>query len=499
VAAEGRRFTDGDVLDAVVIGTGAGGAPILMRLAEAGLDVVALEAGRSWTPERDFATDELAQDFLFWKDERLSAGADPIPFGRNNSGIGVGGSTLHWTAYAPRPRPEDFRLRTEFGVSRDWPLGYAELEPYFDEVEALLGVSGPSPYPWGPPRRAYPLPPAPLNGAAELMARGGAAIELKTAPAPNAVLSRAYASPGLAERPACLNRGFCQAGCRNGAKGSTDVTFLPRALKAGAEVRELSFATGFQQDTSGRLSAVVYRDADGEERRQRCRHVFLCAGAVESPRLLLRSGLANGSDQVGRNFMAHPGVQVWGLFDDLVRPTRGVPGGAISEDMHRPKDADFAGGYLVQSLGVMPVTYVAQLARAEKLWGRALVEHMARFNHVAGVNILGECLPNPDNRLTLSDEVDGRGLPKPRVSFSAGDNEKRLHAHAERLLRELWTAAGARDCTRWTASPTRWAPAAWARTATRRWWTPTVASSASTTSTSATTRSIRARCPSTRP
>ena len=191
---------------------------------------------------------------------------------------------------------------------------------------------------------------------------------------------------------------------------------------------------------------MSYAAAEGAERRQRARRVFLCAGGVESARMLLIHGLANGSGQVGRNFMAHPGVQVWGVFDREVRPTRGVPGGLISEDTHRPGDAGFAGGYLLQSIGVMPVTYATQLARGRGLWGPALVEHMARFEHVAGINILGECLPDPDNRITLSDETDARGFPKPLVSFANGDNERAISAHGERLMRAVFDAVGdARD------------------------------------------------------
>ncbi len=98
-----KKFDVNDVVDSVVIGTGAGGAPLLSRLAKAGLKVVALEAGEHWKPAEDFATDEKSQSKLFWTDERLSAGDDPLHFGNNNSGIGVGGSTLHYTAYVPRP------------------------------------------------------------------------------------------------------------------------------------------------------------------------------------------------------------------------------------------------------------------------------------------------------------------------------------------------------------------------------------------------------------
>ena len=98
-----RTYEPTDEVDAVVVGTGAGGAPLLARLAAAGLKVVALEAGVHWNPRQDFATDETAQNKLFWRDERLSAGADALAFGKNNSGTGVGGSTLHYTAYTPRP------------------------------------------------------------------------------------------------------------------------------------------------------------------------------------------------------------------------------------------------------------------------------------------------------------------------------------------------------------------------------------------------------------
>jgi len=439
-----RLYGNRDTVDVVVVGTGAGGAPLMARLAEAGLSVVAVEAGKHWDPAKDFASDERAQSKLFWKDERLSGGADPVHFGANNSGLGVGGSTLHYTAYVPRPQPDDFRLHAEFGVGVDWPIGYDDLAPYFDEIETFLGVSGPATYPWGPERQPYPLPALPLNGAAQLMERGCRALGIPTSPAPNAALSAPYFQPGIGWRAACTHRGFCQAGCTTGAKASMDVTYVPLAIRAGAEVRSECFVTEIERDVRGRVTAIIY-ERDGHEERQRCRSLFVCAGAIETPRLLLLNGLANASSQVGRNFMAHTGLQLWGRFEEDVRPYKGIPGGLISEDTHRPSDANFAGGYLLQSIGVLPVTYSSQLARGRGLWGEALREHMRGYNQTAGINILGECLPQEGNVLTLSEERDGRGLPKPAISFSYGANERRLLMHAETLMREIWRAAGATD------------------------------------------------------
>ena len=97
---------------------------------------------------------------------------------------------------------------------------------------------------------------------------------------------------------------------------------------------------------------------------------FSLCGTIETARLLLINDLANSSGQVGRNVMAHTALQVWGEFDEDVRPYKGIPGALISEDTHRPQETDFAGGYLLQSIGVMPVTYMAQMARARGLWAR---------------------------------------------------------------------------------------------------------------------------------
>ncbi len=432
-----RRHRDDEVVDAVVVGTGAGGAPLLARLAAAGRRVVALEAGRNRTPT-GFTPDEVAASDIYWLDERLSAGGNPQAFGANNSGIGVGGSTLHWGAFCPRPDPRDLRLRTESGVGADWPVAFDELTAYLERVERDIGVSGPASYPWDEARR-YPLPPVPRNAPAHLMHAGCAALGIRTADAPAAVLSRDRGA-----RQACVNCGACHQGCRNGAKTSMDVTYLPDAVADGAEIRPGCFVHGIERDTTGRVTGVVYRQ-DGQDRRQRCGTVILCAGAVETPRLLLHQDLANSSGQVGRNYMAHVATQVWGTFAAETRPNHGYPSSLITEDFIRPADADFAGGYLVQSLGILPVTWANQVARGRGLWGDALVGYLDQYNHIAGLGINGECLPSDDNRLVLSDEIDANGFRKPSIHVSDGPNERAMHRHAVGLLSSIWREAGAAD------------------------------------------------------
>ena len=438
-----KKYSNTEIVDAVVIGTGAGGSPLLARLAAAGMKVVALEAGRHWNAATDFATDEREQDKLYWPFERLSAGADPLPFGRNNSGTGVGGSTLHYTAYTPRPHPEDFMINAEFGKGANWPLSYYDLEIYFDELETFLGISGPTPYPWGPARNSsYPLPALPLNAAAQLMQRACRQLNMQTSPAANAALSASYYQEHIGWRHACSNRGFCEAGCNNGAKASMDVTFIPLAIHHGAEIRPECFATRLEQDPGGLIRSVVYMQK-GKEVRQLCHNLFLCAGAIETPRLLLMNRLANSSGQVGKNFMAHVGLQVWGEFSETTHPNKGIPGGLISEDTFRPADADFACGYLLQSIGVMSVTYASSLARSNGVWGQALRDRMKQYNHVAGINMHGDCLPYANNFLELGDEKDQMNLPKPVIHFTNGENERKMAAHGRELMIKIWEAAGA--------------------------------------------------------
>lgn len=436
--AEQVRTTAGSV-DAVIIGSGAGGAPLAARLAEAGVSVLVLEAGRTFSPD-DHLADELATD-IYWMEERLSGGQNPTAFGANNSGQGVGGSTLHWGAFCPRPDPRDLRLRSLTGQGADWPIAAAELLAYIQRVEAFIGVSGPAHYPWDTARQ-YGYPPVPRNASAQAMQRGCNALGVRATDAPAALVSQARQQAHWGLRHPCNNCGACHQGCSNGAKASTDTSWLPWARAHGATVRDESRVVDLERDPLGRISAVVYQ-REHRLHRVKCSAAFLCAGGVETPRLLLNLGLANSSGQVGRNFMAHVATQVWGSFDADMCMNRGYPSSLITEDFVRPQDASFVGGYLVQSLGVQPATLANTFARGAGLWGQPLVDALSSYRHLAGIGINGECLPQDGNRLTLSDEQDAFGMRRARVDFSYGPNEKALDAHAQAQLSRIWEAAGA--------------------------------------------------------
>lgn len=434
------RFPLDEPVDVLIVGTGAGAAPALASFAKAGMKALALEAGPRFDA-RNHTPDEPTASELYWLEERLSDGATPQAFGGNNSGKGVGGSLLHFGAFLPRIDERDFQLRTESGKGVDWPFPRDVLLPFVERVEETIGTAGPEDYPWDPTRRFSDAPP-PRNAAAEAMLRGCAALGITATDGPAALITRPRDGRG-----ACVNCGACHQGCRNGAKSGVDNTYLRQAEADGAEIRANCFVHGIERDPAGRITGVIYRH-DGVDHRQKCTRLILSAGSVETARLLLHTGLANSSGQVGRNYMAHVSTQAWGSLPQSTRPNKGYPSLVITEDMMRPADADFVGGYLIQSLGMMPVTWATNVARGRGLWGPALTRYLTRYNHAIGLGAHGECLPYAHNHVTLSDEPGVAGVPKPRISFSYGANEIAMNAHAERTLSAILEAAGAEDV--WT-------------------------------------------------
>jgi choline dehydrogenase-like flavoprotein len=452
-----------DEVDFCVVGAGAAGSVLGAKLAESGFSVVILDAGPHWDPTRDFVSDELGSRRLFWTDERITGGHDPVELGSNNSGRGVGGSTVHYSMIAMRAHPEDFRRRTLEGEIpgaelRDWPITFDDLEPYYDEVEQALQITGPTFYPWGKRRRRYPQREHELNSSARVLVYGCTALGIPAAPAPVATLSAPHR-----DRPPCVYRGFCNYGCTTNAKSSVLVTYIPRAIRAGAEVRPGCMATKVTHDEHGRASGVLYfKDGDrSQQHYQRSRNVTVCGYAIETPRLLLNSassmfpdGLANSSGMVGKCFMVHSGHQVFARFEERINQYKAPPGLALTEHFNRTlPDADFVCGYTIETVGPHPADFAARLTTGRRFWGDELRRVMLDYNYYSGIGIVGEVLPQRTNEVRLHEtERDQYGLPVPHVAFSYHENDRRLIAHAIGQMERIMAAAGGTDI--WSAERT---------------------------------------------
>lgn len=256
------------------------------------------------------------------------------------------------------------------------------------------------------------------------------------------------------DAPPCVYRGFCRVGCATNAKQSQLVTSIPRAVRAGAEIRDLAMVGQIEMDEAGLATGVHYL-REGRWRFQRARNVVVAGYAIETPRLLLNSatnrfphGLANGSGLVGKYLMTQSNQAVFGKLDEEVRGYKAPPSLTITEHWNYCDDKDFFGGYCWMSQGPLPLEWATILTGSKGVWGRALREEMKDYNHQVGLKMVGEMLPDERNQVTLTDEVDQYGLKIPRVTYSWGDNDKAMIAHALDQMQMSLEAVGARDIFR---------------------------------------------------
>jgi choline dehydrogenase-like flavoprotein len=438
------HFRDEDVVDLVVIGAGAGGGVLAQRLARKGWKVVVLEKGPFWDPDRDWVSDEKGSGRLYWTEKRIVSGSDPIAMGKNNSGVGVGGSMTHFAGYVPRLHPSDFEVRSRDGVGADWPISYWQLKNSFERVERELPVAGES-WPWGDPH-SYPQSPHPVSGAASVAWEGARkyGIEMKVGPV-------SITNGVFGNRPHCIYRGFCLEGCKVNAKASPLITHLPDAIERGCEVRADSMVTQIELDAPGRARGVRYFH-DGEERFQRASAVAVCGYSIETPRLLLNSacpaqphGLGNNHDQVGRYLMVQGATQTAARFPELLRMYKAPPPEVSSEQFYETDERrGFARGFSIQTVSPLPIGW-AEHVLASGHWGQALREYMRDYNHWTVLGILAEFLPQPENRVQLAEEKDAVGMPIAHFNYSQCDNDRAITAYAKNIVDEIWDGADAQD------------------------------------------------------
>ncbi len=446
-----RRFNDNEVLDFVIVGVGSAGGVLIQRLARAGFNVVGFEAGPFWDTEREWVSDETGSNGLYWNDLRITGGEHPLALGANNSGRGVGGGSVHWASFTPRFHPSDFEVYTRDGVGADWPIDYADIEPYYQLLEREMPVAGPAWYPWGKPH-GHPYAPHPISAVGDTLIKGCTALGIPvSAGGPVAILSASHG-----DRPHCIYRGFCIQGCKVGAKASTLITHVPDALKHGAEIRDNCMVARISLDSKGRTDGVVYFDREGHEHFQRARCVIVCGYAIETPRLLLNSacpgherGLANSSGTLGKYLMAQAGNVILGRFEELIRMYKAPPAHALTEEFYETDPRrDFARGFAVQTVGPLPIAFAKQIMAAKQTWGWGLRRNMMDYNHWSPLGLLGEILPWEDNRVELAtgpDEEDRFGLPVAKITFSLKDNDKKMIEFGKNKVMEIMDAAGAKE------------------------------------------------------
>ncbi len=455
-----------DKVDAVVIGAGASGAAAAKVLTEGGLRVVALEKG-PWRAKESFGGDELANvnRYNLWPDPLLNprtartspdeeAKVDlfcPVP-------QMVGGGTVHWQGWLPRFTENDFRLRSVAGelagtTLADWPITYAELEPYYDRVEWAFGVSGQSSANVFESfrSRGYPCPPMPQSRYAQKFHLGCDRLGWNSFPTPQAALSRPFNG-----RPATVVSAFAQQhGDPTGTRSSALNVFVPEAVATGRyDLRPGSYVRELTLGGRGRITGAVYEDAEGRVTEQQADVFVLACGAVETARLLLLStsgrfphGLANGTDLVGRNVTFHEYSAAVGTFDDPVYAWAG--GGYVSASSfqfyeHDPSRGFVSGGHIAAAgVGIpLPINWGLP---GRPTWG-AEAKQVDRdyFSNSMAVAMVLHDMPQHDNRVDLDESVvDAWGLPVARITLSPHENDLAMGRFLVDRCGEILQAAGA--------------------------------------------------------
>ncbi|MFD0327872.1 GMC oxidoreductase [Streptacidiphilus monticola] len=219
---------------------------------------------------------------------------------------------------------------------------------------------------------------------------------------------------------------------------------MPDALAHGAEIRAHSMASEVVVGQDGRACGVRYF-RDGRERMQRARVVAVAGYSIETPRLLLNSGLCNEYDLVGRYVMVQGAPQTAGRFTDQIHMHKAPPPEVTSEQFYETDPGrDFARGFSIQNISPLPITW-AEHVTAQGHWGPELRDYMRDYTHWATLGALCELLPQPDNRVTLAEETDRHGLPVARFSYSQCENDRRNIRAAARVMEDLLAAAGASE------------------------------------------------------
>jgi choline dehydrogenase-like flavoprotein len=477
--------------DVCVIGSGAGGGPVALTLAEAGYSVLVLEKG-PWLTGQDFYKDELACCRRSVYTPRLEDEQHVIEDLYDGEWVGeatsesgwdfwngncVGGSSNFMSGFFYRLKPEDFRLLSEFGPIKganvaDWPISYQDLEPWYALVEKEVGISGRVvDHPFAEPRSTadFPLPPTLEH---PVVARiDSAARKLGLHPLPTA---RAILPAAKGERGGCSYSGYCGSyGCSTGAKGGARAALLNRAVASGrCEIRPHAKVHKLISDTKGKVVAAHYFDADSRTRVVDAKIFVVACQAIETSRLLLSSsgpkhaqGLGNSSGQVGKNLLFSAGGSGTGDLeyaslsdnDAAALRTRGPFVNRGLQDWYYIDDKAFGGrakggtvDFLLRHPNPIGKALSEKWGEDDRLvWGRPLQQQLKSLftdSQYLRYEIFCDWLPTDDCFVSLDSGVrDKWNTPVAKVRIGYHQHDLKVGHYINERTLKVMQAMGARN------------------------------------------------------
>ena len=438
-------FEKSDNTVVVVIGSGAGGGTVSNELAQKGIKVVCLEAGGRYETE-DFINDEWGSfSQIAWLDKRTTSGSWRVA--KDFAGLpawivkAVGGSTTHWAGASLRFQKHEWKAKTTYGEIAganllDWPIDEDEMAPWYEKAEFKMGTTG-----------TNGIPRLPGNNNYKVLEAGAKKLGYKEVHTGNMSIN----SEPRDGRGACQQIGFCFQGCKSGAKWSTLVSEIPKGEETGnLEVRPNSHVVKIEHDDTGKVTGVVYADKDGNLQKQAARVVCVAGNVIESARLLLNSnsskfadGLANSSGMVGKHYMRHMTGSVYATFEKPVHMYRGTTmAGIIRDESRHDTSRGFVAGYEMETLSLGLPFMAAFLNPGE--WGRPFAQSMEAYDHMAGMWLVGEDMPQLTNAVSLhATEKDQYGMAVPNVHFDDHPNDIAMREHAYKQGSAVYEAVGA--------------------------------------------------------
>jgi choline dehydrogenase-like flavoprotein len=467
--------------DVVVVGAGVAGGMVAYRLAQAGARVLMLEAG-SRNPSRaemvgSYATattpKPLHSPFVQIEADLKAPSPDssstyyeqpPAPHAQYKSTYErrTGGSTWHWLGHTPRMLRSDFEMRSRYGRGPDfpagmvdWPISYDDLEPWYCEAEREMGVAG-SHEEWNnlfESQRSKPFPMTMIWPsysdrwiADRINGQEFEGIKYQVRSTPSARNSELYDG-----RPACAGNSICVPLCPIGAKYDGGV-HVAKATRAGASLWERCVVTKLEKDADGTVHTVHYMTYGGQPLVVSAGVVVVAAHAIETPKLLLLSNLANSTDQVGRYLMDHLSKSTYGIAPEKLFPFRGPPSTSGIESF---RDGDFRkdrAGFRVSlnndgwSRRNAPYAEIIDFVTNEQLIGADLQSALfERVSRQLRLSCSVEVSPDPNNRVELSTKTDALGIAQPKVTFTPSDYSFRGLAQATKTLKDMFQRIGASE------------------------------------------------------